>query len=97
MGAPEPPPDRHCRQLLNVLRLPGGFPEVMVVIARHVVDDRVEDGRVAAEGQAGEPAEDGGGDLVWGERQVEDVACEDEGGKPLLMLCEPADTREAVP
>ncbi len=75
----------------HVLVLPGDLPLVMVVVAGHVVDDRVERGRAVTEGQVREEAEHHGAHLVERQGQVQDVARQDEGRRPVLAAGQLAD------
>ena len=66
----------------------------MVVVAGHVVDDRVERGRAVGEGQVREEAEHHGAHLIERQGQVQDVSRQDEGRRPVLTsgeLAQPAD------
>ncbi len=86
----EPISSRHSREVLDVLCLAGGLPQVVVVVSRQVVHDGVEGRTAVAEGQPGKAAEHLRRGLVRRERQVEDVARHHEGGRPHLILREPA-------
>ena len=75
---------RHLSQVLHVLGLACGFPEVVIVVARQVVDQRAEQA-VSAKGQIDEEFEDGVGDDVRRQGQVENVAGENERGWFVLV------------
>jgi len=51
-------------RVADVLGLPRDLPQVMVVIARQVIDDRIEDRGPATERHPREAAEDTGGYLI---------------------------------
>src|SRR5580693_10473056 len=67
-----------------VLVFPRDLPLVMVVVAGHVVDNRVERGRAVGEGEVREEAEHHLAYLIERQGQVQDVSRQDEGRRPVL-------------
>jgi hypothetical protein len=64
--------------VVGVLAFPGGLPEVMVVVARDVVDVVVEERPTGGEREPDERREGHRRHVVVGEGELEDVAMEDE-------------------
>ena len=85
---PQPAVERDGPEVLDVLGLARRLPEVVVVVARYVVNNRVEDGASSAESQTGKTAEDRGRVLVGRQSHVQDVAGQDQRRGPRLLLGE---------
>ncbi len=79
---------RLLAQVGHVLALPGDLPQVMVMVAGHVVDHPAEHGRTIGECLVRKEPEYHGGQFVRGQRQVQDVPGQDERRRLVLITGE---------
>ena len=75
-------------EVVHVLVLPCRLPQVVIVVAGQVVDDRIEHRLAGTERQVGELAEHHRGHLVRGQGQVQDVSGQDQRRWPVLVTGE---------